>query len=70
MFGNQLHVHCITLMLNYPDKDTESKLVSLVYSIIQIKKENKDTSELESDIDRIVYELYNLNDKEIKIIEE
>ena len=56
-------------MLNYTDKYTENKLVSLVDSIIRLKKESKDTSELESDIDRIVYSLYNLTDEEIKIIE-
>lgn len=52
-----------------PDKDTESKLVELVDSIIQFKKENKDTSEIEGEVDRIVYSLYGLSEEEIKIIE-
>lgn len=52
-----------------PDKNTESKLVGLVDSIIQLKKENKDTSEIEGEVDRIVYSLYGLSDEEIKIIE-
>ena len=52
-----------------PDKDTESKLVGLVDSIIQLKKENKDTSEIEGEVDRIVYSLYGLSEEEIKIIE-
>ena len=52
-----------------PDKDTESKLVGLVDSIIQLKKENKDTSEIEGEVDKIVYSLYGLSDDEIKIIE-
>lgn len=52
-----------------PDKDTESKLVGLVDSIIQLKKENKDTSEIEGEVDKIVYSLYGLTDDEIKIIE-
>ena len=52
-----------------PDKDTESKLVGLVDSIIQLKKENKDTSEIEAEVDKIVYSLYGLSDEEIKIIE-
>ena len=56
-------------MLNYPDKDTENKLVSLVYSIIRIKKESKDTLELEREVDKIIYRLYNLTDEEIRIIE-
>lgn len=52
-----------------PDKDTESKLVGLVDSIIQFKKENKDTSEIEGEVDRVVYSLYGLTDEEINIIE-
>ena len=52
-----------------PDKDTESKLVKLVDDIIRLKKENKDTSGLEAEVDRVVYSLYGLNEEEIKIIE-
>ena len=52
-----------------PDEDTESKLVGLVDDIIRIKKENKDTSEIEGEVDKIVYSLYGLSDEEIKIIE-
>ncbi|MEI0699441.1 TaqI-like C-terminal specificity domain-containing protein [Brachyspira intermedia] len=52
-----------------PDKDTESKLVGLVDDIIRIKKENKDTSEIEGEVDRVVYSLYGLTNDEIRIIE-
>lgn len=52
-----------------PDKDTESKLVGLVDDIIRLKKENKDTSEIEGKVDKIVYSLYGLSEEEIRIIE-
>jgi len=40
-------------------------------SLLSTKKENSktDTSELEREIDRLVYGLYDLTDEEIKIIE-
>ncbi|WP_300369426.1 TaqI-like C-terminal specificity domain-containing protein [Brachyspira sp.] len=52
-----------------PDKDTENKLVNLVDDIIRLKKQNENTSELEYEIDKIVYSLYNLTDDEVRIIE-
>ena len=47
MLGNQPHLHCTALMLNYPDENTKNKLVKLADDIIKLKKEDKDTSELE-----------------------
>lgn len=52
-----------------PEKDIENKLVKLVDDIIRLKKENKDTSEIEGEVDRIVYSLYGLGEEEINIIE-
>ena len=65
-----------------PDKDTESKLVNLVDSIIDLNKKlssekNPNTVEMlnariqavDKAIDKIVYSLYGLNDDEIRIIE-
>ncbi|MCS7123741.1 MAG: TaqI-like C-terminal specificity domain-containing protein, partial [Candidatus Aenigmarchaeota archaeon] len=48
-----------------------SKIESLVDEIISIKKQdkNKDTTDLEKQIDQLVYKLYNLTEEEIKIIE-
>ncbi|MBW5395560.1 Eco57I restriction-modification methylase domain-containing protein, partial [Brachyspira hampsonii] len=57
------------LKIPEPDKDTENKLVNLVDDIIRLKKENKDASGLEAEVDKIVYSLYGLTDEEIKIIE-
>lgn len=65
-----------------PDKDTESKLVNLVNSIIDLNKKlyfekNPNTVEMlntriqavDKAIDKIVYALYNLTDEEIRVIE-
>ena len=52
------------------DESIKNKLVKLVEDIIQLKKENKDTSEIEEEVDRIVYSLYGLSDEEVRIIEE
>ena len=37
--------------------------------VIERKKKNIDTSELENEIDKIVYGLYGLSEEEINIIE-
>ena len=51
------------------DKKTEKEIVNLVEKVIEGKKKGIDTREFEEEIDKIVYELYNLNENEIKIIE-
>ena len=48
---------------------TTNKIARLVDDIIILKKQDKDTTALEKNIDEIVYSLYGLNDEEIKIIE-
>ena len=47
------------------------RIVSLVKEIIELKKNNAsaDTSALESEIDRLVYQLYGLTEEEIRIVE-
>ncbi|CCY76456.1 putative uncharacterized protein [Brachyspira sp. CAG:700] len=58
---------------NFPipevDKKTEKEIINLVEKVIEGKEKGIDTRELEGEIDKIVYELYNLNENEIKIIE-
>ena len=51
------------------DTNTEKNIIKLVDSIINLKKQNKDTYSIEKDIDNIVYSLYGLTDEEIKVIE-
>ena len=57
--------------LKIPEADTNTKknILKLVDSIINLKKQNKDTYSIEKDIDNIVYSLYGLTDEEIKVIE-
>ena len=51
--------------------ETENKLTQLVDSIISNKQENlkTDTTDLEQEIDLLVYKLYNLTYEEVKIID-
>lgn len=52
-------------------ENIHSSLIYLVKKIIEAKSKNKlaDTTELESQIDQLVYGLYGLNEEEIQIIE-
>ena len=45
--------------------------ITLVNTILDLKKENSsaDTTDLEAEIDRLVYELYDLTEEEIAIVE-
>ncbi|MGN8535218.1 DUF7149 domain-containing protein [Helicobacter pylori] len=54
------------------NKPTADKITALVEQILQLKEEypKANTQELEKEIDALVYQLYNLTDEEIKIIEE
>jgi len=54
-----------------PDSISIRKLEKLTKEILKEKNkdQNSDTSELENSIDKIVYELYEISEKEIKIIE-
>ena len=47
------------------------KIINNVNEILNIKNKNSnaDISEIEGEIDKIVYELYDLSEEEIKIIE-
>ena len=48
----------------------ENKIISLVEKIIKNKTKGNDTEKEEKEINEIVYKLYDLNEEEIKIIEE
>ena len=53
------------------NENLADELVNLVNQILALKAENSsaDTSQLEKDIDNLIYKLYNLTPKEIKIIQ-
>lgn len=52
-------------------KDKQEELITLVEKILNSKKQNpkSDTTEIENEIDKLVYELYGLTDEEIDVIE-
>ena len=54
---------------NAKNQKIADKIINLVDKILESKAQGKETSALESQVDDLVYELYNLNDSEIKIIE-
>ena len=53
------------------NQNLANEMIALVEQILESKAidSNSDTSELESQIDKLVYKLYNLNESEINIIE-
>ena len=55
----------------YCTREKQLKVCSLVKNAINTKRTNPsaDTSALESEIDRLVYQLYGLTEEEIKIVE-
>lgn len=50
------------------NQNLADEIINLVDKILDFKKANKDITELESKIDALVYQLYNLSDDEIKLI--
>ncbi len=51
------------------DTDISLKITELVKNVMFFKDSGSDTSDLESEIDRLVYQLYGLTEDEIQIIE-
>ncbi len=54
------------------NQELADKIIALVDKILQVKEKDPkaNTQELEKEIDALVYQLYNLTDEEIKIIED
>ena len=68
-FSNEIASKIPIPEINSENKELEDKIVGLVDKVIEGKKNNEDTRELEEEIDRIVYRLYDLTEEEINIIE-
>jgi len=51
------------------DKKAQQPFITLADQIITLKKQNQDTSELEVQIDQMVYELYGLSEDEVALVE-
>lgn len=71
--GGDYHIvpeHIRNIPIASATKAIQSEIAEIVKSIIKLKKTNHNTSDLEKQIDIIVYEIYGLTDAEIKIVEE
>ena len=59
-------------LMNIPikiaDENLENKIIELVEEIIELKKLNKDTQDLENQIDEMVYNLYGLTEDEKELV--
>ena len=55
-----------------PTKEIQNKIEAIVNTILNAKANycDEDTSNLEHDLDRLVYNLYALTDEEIRLIEQ
>ena len=58
-------------VIDNTNKKLLDRIINNVDEILKMKSENssRDVSIIEKEIDKIVYELYNLNDEEIRLIE-
>lgn len=56
-------------LLPIVETSDQQPFIDLVDQIITLKKEGKETADLEAEIDRMVYELYGLNEEEIAMVE-
>jgi methylase of polypeptide subunit release factors len=57
------------LLVYYPTDKEQKKIESIVDEILKRKKANQDTTDLEREIDVLVYKLYELTYDEVKIID-
>ena len=74
MQGNNFQIDkgpIIALPILCPNKEVQDSIADLVSQIIELKiqNSNNDITSLEAEIDKKVYELYELTDDEIKVVE-
>jgi len=72
--GGDYHIypeHLRNLPIPLIKIDNQKPIINIVERILSAKNENPaaDTSALETEIDRVVYELYGLTEEEIAIVE-
>ena len=70
-FSNEMAQRIPIPKPNSKNQKLVDEIVNSVNQILEIKKENSqtDTTKIEKDIDNLIYKLYNLTPKEIKIIQ-
>lgn len=67
--GYQYNKHALELLpVYYPNNEDEQKIVKLIEKVIELKKLDKDTQELENQIDEMVYDLYELTEEEKELV--
>ena len=57
------------LLVYYPTDEQEQQIEYLVNQILKKKQSGKSTADLQLEIDRLVYKLYDLTEAEIGVIE-
>ena len=57
------------LLVHYPTEKEQTQIEKLVDEILIKKQQNQDTTELEKEIDVMVYKLYELTYAEVKVID-
>ncbi|TAG87730.1 MAG: class I SAM-dependent DNA methyltransferase, partial [Bacteroidetes bacterium] len=57
------------LQIPIPTKKQEKQITDLVDKIIAKKEKNEDTTNLEAEIDTLIYKMYDLTTEEIEVIE-
>ena len=61
-------IQLFKLPIKIADELTQIQISNLVDKIIMLKKEGKETTEIETELDNHIFETYGLTDEEIKII--
>jgi len=56
-------------LLPIAECENKQPFITLADQIITLKKQNKDTSELEAQVDQMIYELYGLSEEEVALVE-
>lgn len=70
-FSNEMAKRIPIPQITKSNQKIANQIIALVGEILKLKAKDLafDTNKLESEIDALVYKLYNLTDEEIKIIE-
>jgi len=58
-----------SLPIKEPKSEILAQISEMVMNVLEMRKKDINTSEIESQIDQLVYQLYNLTEEEIEIIE-
>jgi hypothetical protein len=63
-------IQLFKLPIRIPYQEDQKRISEIVEKITSLKKQGKQTADLETQIDQLVYQLYGLTEKEIQIVEE